>query len=268
MVTWDAASHGSLVEKLAGYRLTVDELEQLLPRRYRRLVLQGSLDRAVWVDVCRPSLLEVACSGGVVCAHAAVELDDFAAVLENDLHAMRSPREAMDALESAYGGLHVIESFRRGVRLSMASFPLIVELRGRKSLERVQVLSGEPVYRILDTQCRSEQASRPPERLGPWRGIGENRFLSADGWYGAERLDSGGYSVCSPPVYIEWVAGWLAQDTYVPLVDARLAGVWSNFMRRDRVLDTGNVGTEWWLPNVGVRVSMESGQAPSVSIVR
>ena len=191
---------------------------------------------------------------------------DFASVLENDLQSLESPKEVIALLESSYGELHVIESFRRGVRLALASFPLIVELRGRRTLERAQVLYGPPAYTILDAQSRAHPSDKPPPYLGPWRILEAGRYLSADGWYGAEVLDSGGFSICPPSVFIDWLEKSLEGEVYPPLVDARLASVWAHFTRRDRVLEGEHQHIEWWMPAVDICVSMAPGKRARVSI--
>ena len=125
------------IERLVIPDSTVSELEVVLPRRYRRLAIDDATDRAVWLDTSTPALLEVAVSAGEVVQHALACDADFAAVLTNELKATTSPRDAIDWLESAYGSLLVMESFRRGVRLAVSTFPLVIE-----SCEAVSRWSG------------------------------------------------------------------------------------------------------------------------------
>lgn len=257
----DRAEIGRLV--IPGSR--VSELEVVLPRRYRRLAIDGATDRAVWLDTSAPALLEVAVSADEVVLHALANEADFAAVLTNELKASTSPSDAIDWLESSYGALQVMESFRKGMRLAVSTFPLVIELRGRKSMERADVLWGAAAYRALDAYCRARIADVPPSLFGAWTPLEDGRYLSANGWYGAAPLDSGGYSLHPPGEFIAWIRSWLLSDTEVHAVDAKLQSVWPRLTRRDRVVDGNAFRSEWWLPSVGILVSMVDGDRAVVT---
>ena len=235
---------------------TVSELEVVLPRRYRRLAIDDATDRAVWLDTSAPALLEVAVSAGEVVLHALANEADFAAVLTNELKASASPRDAIDWLESSYGSLQVMESFRKGMRLAVSTFPLVIELRGRKSMERADVLWGTAAYRALDAYCRAQIADVPPALFGAWTPVEDGRYLSTSGWYGAAALDSGGFSLHPPNEFIAWIRQWLLPDSEVHAVDAKLQSVWPRLTRRDLAVDGNAFRSEWWLPGPELHVSL------------
>ena len=254
------------VARVGGWARQPEELREALgvafvglpdpPPRALTLVHRGTL-----------CLVEAPIDGGLLIGPpAAIEGADARAYWVDLLQRRARVPEALDLLSGLQRRpVHVLEALSTSRRLCFGQTCCVVELRGRRRLERVRVLDEPESRAVIDAVLRARGGDLALEGLFQREGLSpltprrSTHWLALGGKLGIAALEGGGYRVMSPGELDEALLGRLRACAGPSAIEDVLEGWTDACARREHALPGGGAAVEWLLYDLERLVTWTDG---------